>query len=209
MRQLPGYEATPILALTANAFGETRSACLAAGMNDHIAKPITPQRLREALARWLPELGTPQSPAPPANAEVVKRLAGIEGFDPSDGLALAGDEQAYLELLRRFVAAHEDGVPGLDACLATGQTDQARRLVHSLKGSAAALGARALREQAAACEAAIARRDDLMQARLTAFDLEYELVHFVGALHDRLELSQPGGETPAGESRRAGNWTMR
>ena len=200
LRRLPGYEATPILALTANAFGETRSACLAAGMNDHIAKPITPQRLCEALARWLPQVAAAAAPPPPpANADIVMRLAGIEGFDPSAGLAVTGDEQAYIGLLRRFVAAHEDGVPGLDTCLATGQAEQARRMVHSLKGSAAALGAQALREQAAACEATIARRDGLVQARLMAFDLEYELVHFVGALHDRLALSQPGDEAFPGE----------
>ena len=54
IRRLPGYADTPILAMTANAFDEDRRDCLAAGMNDHIGKPIAPERLFAALQRWLP-----------------------------------------------------------------------------------------------------------------------------------------------------------
>lgn len=43
---------TPILALTANAFAEDRRACLEAGMDDHLVKPLEPEALKTALARW-------------------------------------------------------------------------------------------------------------------------------------------------------------
>lgn len=53
IRALPGRERTPIIALTANVFDENRQACMAAGMNDFVAKPIVPERLFAALLRWL------------------------------------------------------------------------------------------------------------------------------------------------------------
>ena len=55
IRALPGYDATPIIAMTANAFAEDRDFCLAAGMSDHLAKPVDPQRLRSLLRHWLPK----------------------------------------------------------------------------------------------------------------------------------------------------------
>jgi len=53
IKQLPGCTSIPILAMTANAFSEDRKACLAAGMVDHVAKPVNPDVLLATLARWL------------------------------------------------------------------------------------------------------------------------------------------------------------
>jgi CheY-like chemotaxis protein len=55
IRALSGYERTPILAMTANAFAEDRERCLAAGLDDHIPKPVNPEQLFSTLLAWLPQ----------------------------------------------------------------------------------------------------------------------------------------------------------
>ena len=55
IRALAGYSETPILAMTANAFDDDRKACIDAGMNDHITKPVDPEKLFETLLKWLPK----------------------------------------------------------------------------------------------------------------------------------------------------------
>ncbi|MPN44111.1 Signal transduction histidine-protein kinase BarA [bioreactor metagenome] len=57
IRALPAHADTPILAMTANAFAEDRQACLDAGMNDHLGKPVAPDHLYETLLRWLSKPG--------------------------------------------------------------------------------------------------------------------------------------------------------
>ena len=53
LRTLPAYAQTPILAITSSAFAEDREECLRAGMNAHLAKPIAPEQLLEAVLEWL------------------------------------------------------------------------------------------------------------------------------------------------------------
>ncbi len=59
IRQLPGGSAIPIIALTADAFLDSKEKCFAAGMTDFISKPVDPDMLYAVLARYLPEAGAP------------------------------------------------------------------------------------------------------------------------------------------------------
>jgi two-component system sensor histidine kinase/response regulator len=64
IRAIPGFAKLPIVAMTANAMASDREKCLAAGMNDHVAKPIEPDELWRVIARWV-------APRPAVSAEAV------------------------------------------------------------------------------------------------------------------------------------------
>jgi hypothetical protein len=53
IRKLPGWAATPVIAMTANAFAEDKARCLQAGMNDFLTKPFEPEALFQKLLEWL------------------------------------------------------------------------------------------------------------------------------------------------------------
>jgi CheY-like chemotaxis protein len=55
IRGMPAYSKIPIVAMTANAFDEDRQQCLEAGMNDHIGKPVEPEKLFSVAFKWLSE----------------------------------------------------------------------------------------------------------------------------------------------------------
>jgi CheY-like chemotaxis protein len=171
IRALPGYAATPILALTANAFGDDREKCLAVGMNDHISKPVNPEVLFDKLLHWLPHR-KPESSAPQVEAvpdktaggdALLDALRGIPDLDAASGLHnLNHHVAAYGRLLRLFAESHADDAEQVRSKLAAGARADARGIAHSLKGAAANLGLTAVRECAADIEAAL--RDETIPA---------------------------------------------
>ena len=141
---LPDRSTTPIVAMTANAFGEDRASCLAAGMVDHLAKPVEPTTLYQILLHWLPAASSPpatQPPAvspaaptsPPCTAEaIIEKLAGEHGFDTVTGLdSLSGKADKYIILLGKFLEHHEQTVARTSQALAAGDRTSALRHAHT------------------------------------------------------------------------------
>ncbi len=161
IRALPGKGQVPIVAMTANAFGEDRRRCLDAGMNDHVAKPVEPENLYRILQEWLPSVGPAREAMPepvvPKDDLLRQRLFAIPQLDVESGLRrLRGRVPSYVRLLRQFIAGHSDDMATLQDRLAAGDLQEARRLCHSLKGVAATLGMESVRASAATLEAALA-----------------------------------------------------
>ena len=213
IRALPDQATVPIVAMTANAFGEDRDACLAAGMDDHVAKPVEPAQLYGTLLRWLPDRqariddaplpsAVPELPALAAPAALpAARPAPLPVIDGLDLVAavhnVGGRSGVIVRVLRQFAAHYADGAAELTRQLADGDFAGLARTAHSVKGASASIGALRLPQMTEAVERAAAVGQPSHELATGVASLQRELAQVVAAIRGARWLDEPASATPA------------
>jgi two-component system sensor histidine kinase/response regulator len=201
LRENPAWAALPVIAMTANAMAGDRERVLAVGMNDHIAKPLNVAAMFTTIARWVP----PRHLRPPrpqgvggamlladAKNPLTAETFALEGIDTHAGLARTLNNPAlYKRLLLRFLEGQADFSERCAAALGAGDVHQARFEAHTLKGTAASIGAMGVAAAAEALETACDKEP--FAARLAAGleQVRQQLVPVVAALRARLMAPAP------------------
>ena len=133
----------PIIGASAGASAEEQQACLEAGMNDFLPKPLDADELWGCLTRWLPPTGQTEPKAEPLSAEQ----------------RFLGSREALRRARSAFVETHRDDAALLAEAIAQGDHDTAAHVAHRLKGGALTVGADELAALAVEVERALAAPD--------------------------------------------------
>jgi two-component system sensor histidine kinase/response regulator len=168
---LPGPRRLPIIALTAHALKVEKEKCLAAGMDDHIAKPISEQDLHKVLLkRILPRQQEVEAENPllSEGRPDARAVLDVQGALKRMG----GRRSLYIKLLNKFEPEFGQTAEMIRRLLAAGDLKTAELTAHSVKGVAATIGATALFEVAAKLEKAIGSQAPDLEQPLASFGIE-------------------------------------
>ena len=149
------YTELPIIAMTAHALGGDAEKSIAAGMNDHVTKPIEPSILYQALADWIALDEAPHTSEKQAEIKFGSNvnLPVLAGIDVADGLQrMCGSWEVYKMILLGFRDTHADTTESLEKFIRQGKWEDAISLAHTIKGSGGNISAKGLYEVAADLE---------------------------------------------------------
>jgi CheY-like chemotaxis protein len=153
IRALPGCADVPVVAMTAHAMAGDREKSLAAGMNDHVVKPIDPDLLLRTLVKWIdprrlagrPALQAAAVPGAPPAAAGGASLPAVRGVDWHRALANAGGQHQRLRRrIAGFLQEYVNAPQLMRDALAHGDYAPLQSLAHNLKSGAAYIGATSL-----------------------------------------------------------------
>ena len=208
IRDKLGMASLPIVAMTANAMASDREACLAAGMNDHVGKPFDLNDLVRVLrknAGWTNAESLPTEP-PVALSQTATEVAARANIDLGSALnRLGGNQGVYQRMLATFVRDLAAMPDQLQAHAQRGEAEAIQRLLHTLKGLAATLGASTLSAQAAKGEKQMAGTPSPADATAVTQEACHAIAAALPGLTDLLQTLQPiqtsssprnGGATP-------------
>ncbi|MGM9490849.1 response regulator [Ideonella sp. YS5] len=205
MPVMDGFEATrvlrrdsrwhdlPVIAMTANAMVGDRERVIAAGMNDHIAKPINVEQMFAVLSRWVrPRQEVADMSSIPPSPSSVPTLETLPGIDSRAALqALGGEERIYRRLLGRFLDSQAGFPQSFRALHGSGDLEAAHRMAHDLKGVAATAGAFSLAKAASALEMACSGHAPAAEVETLVQGVEGELAPVMEGL--RALVAAPAG----------------
>jgi CheY-like chemotaxis protein/two-component sensor histidine kinase len=166
----------PIIALTANAMQSDREACLAAGMNGFVPKPIVKAALRDALCRWLitPDRAIPTEILGVVQSETSEGAGAI--FDRAGVLdRLEGDNELAQIVFAEFLEDIPRQIQALKDLVKSGDKAGSARQAHSIKGASASVGGERLRNVASEMEKA-ADAGDLGRVNIRMAELEAQFL---------------------------------
>lgn len=140
IRELENCKNLPIIAMTAAAMQDDKEACIRAGMNDHLPKPIRSRQMIETLLRWIIP-AEPLNPVTMDNNEIGD-VAKPAAFDFSEVLVmLGGDKMQLRQILQMFVEDFGHFDSDINNYLQQGEIQRAERQLHQLKGTVGNIGA--------------------------------------------------------------------
>ncbi|UEM23664.1 response regulator [Skermanella mucosa] len=181
--RLPGTRArhVPIVALTANALEGDRERCLAAGMDDYLAKPFSHSQLSDVVGRWLTPGGYPPV-GEPGRMETTESLGPLDSrtLDELRRMAGGGRPDLLASVARIYLESTPELLERLRAGAKIGDWHLLAATAHALKSSSGSIGAAELSarcrdlETAARRAAGGAAPDDLVPGRVVgAIEAEY------------------------------------
>lgn len=184
IRLEPRFAALPIIAMTANASLEDRDACLAAGMNDHISKPMDLATLVNSLIHWVDQARSQQvSPPSPVDPDDL-----LEAWPVVAG-RFGGDQDLLRNVLAIFLSDTRELLARLRQLARSGDRGAARAILHAIKGSAANVGAKAFALRVDQWEAGLEKGDreavDALATGALAGELLALLEQSEAQMHDR------------------------
>ncbi len=148
IRSQPVYDRIPIIAMTAHAMTGDKEKCLAMGMNDHLAKPVEPNRLVAMLNQWLGHdlaYEDRKLPEPQSDNTIDTKSAALPGFDRETGMKkVRNNQRMYEKLLTEFYQDHKETAYQIQQALQNNDRDTAIKKTHLIKGVSGNLGAREL-----------------------------------------------------------------
>lgn len=200
IRQLPGFKHLPVIAMTANAMTGDREKALAAGMNDHVAKPIDVKELLRALKKWVTPVKKEEIPDKTVgNGAALENLGPVPGIDIEEGLArLAGDTRMYKNLLKRFAENQADTPNKIRQALTAKDLETAHILAHTIKGVSGNISATFVFEAATGLDEAINNKDiQAALALLPDFSARMsEVIQGIDSLEPEVQSPQQSKKAP-------------